>query len=96
MDTRLHVYHPKRGLLLLEYIVRLNLAQDRQPQQPRNVLLFVGGLYDNFRSPKYPDDLAKLFPRDVPGFQKWAVMHVQLSSAGRAWGMNDLDRDVSH
>lgn len=95
METNLHIYHPKRGLLLLEYT---NRASDHtscaaQLPQPDNVLLFIGGLYDTFRSPGYVDTLAALFPRDEPD-QKWRVMHVQLSSAGRAFGLFNLDRDV--
>lgn len=99
MDTRLHVYFAKRRLLLLEYInTTTTTGSSSTPAQasssPPNVLLFVGGLYDNFRSPRYVDDLAALFPRDVPA-QKWRVMHVQLSTAGRSWGLYDLNRDVS-
>ncbi|KEF54795.1 uncharacterized protein A1O9_09237 [Exophiala aquamarina CBS 119918] len=94
MDVRLHTYYPRRTLNLSEYIPRLNLTQSRQEQhQPPNVLLFIGGMYDNFRSPKYPDDLAALFPRDEPN-QKWSVFHVQLSSAGKCFGLVDLNRDV--
>ncbi|KIW29239.1 uncharacterized protein PV07_05064 [Cladophialophora immunda] len=93
METIIHVYDPKRPLLLLEY---RNTSSKTTPQplsSPPNVLLFVGGLYDNFRSPRYVDDLAALFPRDVPN-QTWRVMHVQLSTNGRSWGLFDLDRDV--
>lgn len=94
MDVRLHTYYPRRTLNLSEYIPRLNLTQPRQEQhQPPNVLLFIGGMYDNFRSPKYVDDLAALFPRDEPD-QKWSVFHVQLSSAGKCFGLVDLNRDV--
>lgn len=94
MDTRLHVYYPRRTLNLSEYIPRLNLTQSRQEQhQPPNVLLFIGGMYDNFRSPRYVDDLAALFPRDEPD-QKWSIFHVQLSSAGKCFGLVDLNRDV--
>lgn len=94
MDTRLHVYYPRRTLVLSEYIPRVDLTQPRQDQhQPPNVLLFIGGMYDNFRSPRYVDDLAALFPRDEPD-QKWSVFHVQLSSAGKSFGLVDLDRDV--
>ncbi|KIX09351.1 uncharacterized protein Z518_00430 [Rhinocladiella mackenziei CBS 650.93] len=89
MDTIIHVYHPKRRLLLLEYTTHSSQTQS----QPPNVLLFIGGLYDNFRSPRYIDDLAALFPRDGPA-QKWRVMHVQMSSAGKQFGLCDLDRDV--
>lgn len=97
METILHAYHPKRSLLLLEYINtsnKHNTTTATQHPPPQNVLLFVGGLYDNFRWPRYLDDLAALFPRDVPG-QNWRVMQVQLSSNGRSWGLFDLDRDVS-
>ncbi|EXJ60850.1 hypothetical protein A1O7_05003 [Cladophialophora yegresii CBS 114405] len=94
METLLHAYHPKRTLLLLEYINRSNKEDPSEKlSSPPNVLLFVGGLYDNFRWPRYLDDLAALFPRDVPD-QQWRVMQVQLSSNGRSWGLFDLDRDV--
>lgn len=94
MECILHKYFPKRYLTLLEYLYRTpsgaGLTRDAQPP---NVLLFIGGLYDSFRSPGYVDDLATLFPRNAPD-QKWRVMHVQLSSAGRAFGIFDLNRDV--
>lgn len=64
-----------------------------QPLYQQDVLM-VWQMYDNFRSPGYIDDVAALFPRDVPD-QQWRVMHVQLSSAGRAFGLFNLDRDVS-
>ncbi|KAL2423962.1 hypothetical protein ABEF95_010631 [Exophiala dermatitidis] len=106
METILHIYHPKRQLLLLEYANRSSssstnananvssqsLAQNTSTP-PTNVLLFVGGMYDVFRSPSYIEDLAALFPRDIHG-QKWRVMHVQLSSSGKCFGLYDLDRDV--
>ena len=105
MDVRLHTYHPTRVLLLLEYIPTSTSTSTPKStlSQPPNVLLFIGGMYDNFRSPRYVDDIAKLFPRDVAGIggvgddvaQKWSVFHVQLSSAGRAFGIGGLDRDVS-
>ncbi|KIV92778.1 hypothetical protein PV10_04044 [Exophiala mesophila] len=103
MDVRLHAYHPTRVLLLLEYIPTSTSTPKSTLSQPPNVLLFIGGMYDNFRSPRYVDDIAKLFPRDVAGTggvvddvtQKWSVFHVQLSSAGRAFGIGGLDRDVS-
>lgn len=94
MQTILHAYHPKRSLLLLEYINTSNTKTTTERSSTQNTLLFVGGLYDNFRWPRYLDDLAALFPRDVPG-QNWRVMQVQLSSNGRSWGLFDLDRDVS-
>ncbi|KAL2423786.1 hypothetical protein ABEF95_007803 [Exophiala dermatitidis] len=103
METVLHIYHPKRQLLLLEYANRssssaTNANVQSQPlaqstSTPTNVLLFVGGMYDVFRSPSYIEDLAALFPRDIPG-QKWRVMHVQLSSSGKCFGLYDSDRDV--
>ncbi|KIX99523.1 uncharacterized protein Z520_05099 [Fonsecaea multimorphosa CBS 102226] len=93
METITHIYDPKRPLLLLEYRITSNKTSLQATSSPPNVLLFVGGLYDNFRSPRYVDDLAALFPRDVAG-QAWRVMHVQLSTNGRSWGLFDLDRDV--
>ncbi|KAL2393998.1 hypothetical protein ABEF93_001842 [Exophiala dermatitidis] len=106
METVLHIYHPKRQLLLLEYAnkgsssstnANANISSQPLAQStstaPTNVLLFVGGMYDVFRSPSYIEDLAALFPRDIPG-QKWRVMHVQLSSSGKCFGLYDLDRDV--
>ncbi|OAP64665.1 hypothetical protein AYL99_00637 [Fonsecaea erecta] len=93
MEAIIHTYYPKRTLLLLEYRNTTNKTSPQPLSSPPNVLLFVGGLYDNFRSPAYVDDLAALFPRDVAD-QTWRVMHVQLSSNGRSWGLFDLDRDV--
>lgn len=97
METILHIYHPTRDLLLLEYANKTgtvsNVIRMGSHSGPSNVLLFVGGLYDNFRSPAYIEDIAALFPRDVPG-QKWRVMHVQMSSSGKTFGLYDLDRDV--
>ncbi|KAJ9604820.1 hypothetical protein H2200_010935 [Cladophialophora chaetospira] len=94
METILHAYHPKRSLLLLEYNNTTATASPvSRVTPPQNVLLFIGGLFDNFRWPRYLDDLAALFPRDVPN-QNWRLMQVQLSSNGRSWGLFDLDRDV--
>jgi hypothetical protein len=96
MEAIIHHYHPKRNNLLLEYTTtsgKKDVAHG-PPASPQNVLLWVGGLFDNFRNTGYVDDLATLFPRDQPD-QNWRVMHVQLSSAGRSWGIFDLDRDVS-
>lgn len=103
MDVRLHTYHPTRSLLLLEYIPTSTSTPRSKLSQPPNVLLFIGGMYDNFRSPLYVDDIAALFPSDVADptdatesvGQRWSVFHVQLSSAGRAFGIGGLDRDVS-
>ncbi len=104
MEVLLHIYHAKRRLLLLEYRNRIvgghsnNAAVPQPPKnqqsKPPNVLLFIGGLYDTFRSPGYVEDLAALFPIDRP-HQRWRVMHVQLTSAGRSFGLVDLDQDVS-
>ncbi|KAK5408597.1 hypothetical protein LTR06_007440 [Exophiala xenobiotica] len=94
MESFLHIYHAKRGLLLFEYANQsASRSGTTQQNQPPNVLLFIGGLYDTFRSPGYVDNLAALFPRNAPD-QKWRLVHVQLSSAGRAFGMFDLNRDV--
>ncbi|KAK4944397.1 hypothetical protein LTR10_016283 [Elasticomyces elasticus] len=96
MEAVIHVY--KDTLLLLECVNRStslssSSSSGSQKSQPPNILLFIGGMYDNFRNPGYTDDLAALFPRDAPN-QQWRVMHVQLSSAGRSFGLFDLDRDV--
>ncbi|KAI1615623.1 hypothetical protein EDD36DRAFT_193158 [Exophiala viscosa] len=98
MEAIIHAY--KDTLLLLDYVngstsssSSSSSTSSAQRPQPPNILLFIGGMYDNFRSPGYTDDLAALFPRDVPD-QQWRVMHVQLSSAGRSFGLFDLDRDV--
>jgi hypothetical protein len=95
METILHAYHPKRSLMLLEYARTSEKGTtNSSPASAQNVLLFVGGMFDNFRWPRYLDDLAALFPCDVPN-QNWRVMQVQLSSNGRSWGIFSLDRDVS-
>ena len=82
MDGKLHIYHPKRRLNLLEYS-----APHKTP--PNNVLLFVGGMFDNFRSVSYVDELAEALHHSP-----WRVCHVQLSSATRNFGTFNLDRDV--
>ncbi len=94
MDVKLHRYWPKRDRVLLEYTNRSSSSgSGSSTAEPPNVLLFIGGLYDNFGSPGYIDNLAALFPRDAPN-QKWRLIHVQLSSAGRSFGIFDLNRDV--
>ena len=89
----LHVYHPARNLNLLEHLPRSKQVPFQGPApQPKHILLFVGGLYDQFNLPRYVNDLAALFP--VHASQEWRVMHVQLSSNGRSWGIFDIDRDI--
>jgi hypothetical protein len=91
MEAILHNYHPKRNLLLLEYPKSSGLRRTLSSSPESSVLLFVGGLYDDFKTPGYVDDLAALFPA---ADDNWSVMHVQLSTAGRQWGLYDLNRDV--
>lgn len=85
----LHVYHSDRGLNLFEHLPSYQ-GSDHPP--PKHVLLFIGGLFDNFNSPRYVNDIAALFP--AHNKQKWRVMHVQLSTNGKSWGILDIDRDV--
>lgn len=85
----LHVYHPDRNLNLFEYLPSF---QSKNNPAPKHVLLFIGGLYDTFNQPRYVNDIAALFP--LHDQQTWRVMHVQLSSNGRSWGVMDIDRDV--
>lgn len=100
MEGKLHIYHPKRRLLLWEYTPASSSTPNHHDFSPTtdnhkartNILLFVGGLFDNFLNTSYVNDLAELFPRHAS--QLWSVMHVQLSSASRAWGIGDIDRDV--
>jgi hypothetical protein len=91
MEAILHKYHPKRNLLLLEYPKISGIQRTLSSAPESNVLLFVGGLYDDFKTPGYVDDLAALFPSTD---DNWSILHVQLSSAGRQWGLYDLTRDV--
>lgn len=89
----LHVYHPGRHLNLFEHLPYLASSTSRNtPRPPKHVLLFIGGMFDNFSHPHYVNDLAALFP--LHDTQEWRVMHVQLSSNGRSWGILDIDRDV--
>lgn len=92
-EGTLHVYHGDRGLNLFEHTPRSSsIASNGRPPPPKHILLFVGGLYDNFNAPRYVNDLASLFPGHES--QEWRVMHVQLSSNGRAWGFLSIDRDI--
>jgi len=94
MEGKLHIYHPKRRLPLFEYTPSSSPNSSSTSKADRvNVLVFIGGLFDNFRGTGYVDDLASLFPRNTPN-QAWTVMHAQLSSAIRGWGTSDLNRDV--
>ena len=89
----LHTYHPSRTLNLLEHRPRnANIPLTSNPPQPKHILLFIGGLYDTFNTPRYVTDLAALFP--LHSSQEWRVCHIQLSSNGRSWGIFDLDRDI--
>ena len=85
MDCRLHIYHPKRRLNLLEYTRPASVNKDSR----NNVLLFVGGMFDNFRSCQYVDELAQALETS-----SWRVCHIQLSSATRNFGTFSLTRDV--
>ena len=79
MEGILHAYIKKPALNLFEYTPRHPTTSSTLPTTPPNILLFIGGLYDNFSSPPYLIDLAQLFPRHND--QQWALKHVQLSSA---------------
>lgn len=89
----LHVYHPGRHLNLFEHLPHpANSSSRNIPAPPKHILLFIGGLYDTFNGPSYVNDIAALFP--LHENQEWRVMHAQLSSNGRAFGIFDLDRDI--
>lgn len=88
----LHTYHPSRNLNLFEHTPFTPDTSPSSVPPPRHVLLFLGGLYDNFLTPSYPSDLAALFP--LHSAQTWRVIHTQLSSAGRAFGTLSIDRDI--
>jgi len=92
MEGILHAYIKKPALNLFEYTTRHPTTPSVLPATPPNILLFVGGLYDNFSSPPYLIDLAELFPRHND--QQWALMHVQLSSAMKGFGTSDISRDI--
>lgn len=87
----LHVYHPARNLNLFEHLPTSPVVPSKRIP-PKHVLLFIGGLYDTFNAPRYVNDIAALFPTHEA--QEWRVMHVQLSSNGRSWGIFDIDRDI--
>jgi Protein of unknown function (DUF1749) len=85
MEGKLHIYHPKRRLNLFEYA-----SPSSTPQRAsNNILLFIGGMFDNFRNTSYVDELAEILPDSG-----WRVCHVQLSSATRNFGTFSLGRDV--
>jgi pimeloyl-ACP methyl ester carboxylesterase len=88
MDGRLHLYHPKRRLCLLEYTEPPPVPQSQNGPKS-NVLLFVGGMFDNFRGTSYVDELAEVLRPS-----SWKVCHIQLSSASRNFGHFNLGRDV--
>ncbi|KAJ9656586.1 hypothetical protein H2198_004820 [Neophaeococcomyces mojaviensis] len=94
----LHTYHPSRNLNLFEhtpYVLDKNPTGFSQaPKQPSHILLFIGGLFDNFNLPHYVSDLSSLFPISSTQHQPWRIMHVQLSSNGRSWGIFTIDRDI--
>lgn len=88
----LHTYHASRNLNLFEHTPWAPDASPFSAPPPKHILLFVGGLYDNYLIPSYTSDLAALFPLHLG--QTWRLLHVQLSTAGRAFGTLDIDRDV--
>jgi pimeloyl-ACP methyl ester carboxylesterase len=92
MEGILHAYIKKPALNLFEYTPRHPTTPSTLPPTPPNILLFIGGLYDNFSSPPYLIDLAQLFPRHND--QQWALMHVQLSSAMKGFGTSDISQDI--
>jgi len=61
MEGKLHIYHPDRKLVLFEYT-----TGPTSGPPPSNVLLFIGGLYDNFLNVGYVDDLSRLFKSSKP------------------------------
>ena len=85
MEGKLHIYYPKRRLNLLEYTSH----QGSHDLASNNILLFVGGMFDNFRGTSYVDELAEVLPSS-----HWRVCHIQLSSASRSFGTFTLARDV--
>ncbi len=88
MDGKLHIYHPKRRLTLLEYTGPQPSPKSHDVAR-NNILLFIGGMFDNFRSVGYVDELAEILQTS-----SWRVCHVQLSSATRSFGTFSLSRDV--
>lgn len=88
----LHTYHPARNLNLFEHTPYPPNTSPSSVPPPKHILLFIGGLYDNYLIPSYTADLAALFP--LHSAQTWRVIHIQLSSAGRAFGTLDIDRDI--
>lgn len=88
----LHTYHPSRNLNLFEHTPYTPDTSPSNVPPPKHILLFIGGLYDNFLTPSYTSDLAALFPLHCA--QTWRLIHTQLSSAGRAFGTLDVDRDI--
>lgn len=79
MDGKLHIYDAPWHVLF-EY------TPHASSQSSSNVLLFIGGLGDSFETVPYVSAMAQ-------ALRHWRVCHVQLSSAGKGWGMSSLDQD---
>ena len=94
MEGKLHVYYPKWPLNLFEFAACGPKPRTDQSVLSANVLLFIGGMFDNFLSPPYVAELAQALARPEQGMSKWTMMQVQLSSAGTQFGMSSLDKDV--
>jgi hypothetical protein len=92
MEGVLHSYIKKPALNLFEYTPHHSTAPRNLLQTPPNILLFIGGLNDNFSTPPYLANLAQLFPRHNE--QQWSLMHVQLSSAMKGYGTSDINQDI--
>jgi alpha-beta hydrolase superfamily lysophospholipase len=74
---RLHRYN--RRLVAFEHAVNSN---------PKNVLLWIGGLGDSLLSVSYPSILAQNLPKD------WTLAQVTLSSSLNGWGTGSVLRDA--
>ncbi|KAJ4286532.1 hypothetical protein N0V90_013232 [Kalmusia sp. IMI 367209] len=92
MEGTLHSYIKRPVLNLFEYTPRHPTTPTTLPPTPPNILLFIGGLNDNFSTPPYLSHLAQLFPRHKA--QQWTLMHVQLSSAMKGYGTSDITQDI--
>jgi hypothetical protein len=58
------------------------------PQEPQNIILFIGGLFDGLLTVPYPSAISDSLP------SSWSLAQVHLSSSYAGWGTSSLARDA--
>ncbi|GAB7347263.1 hypothetical protein MBLNU459_g3354t1 [Dothideomycetes sp. NU459] len=81
---------PSQGLLhkIAPYLSAFE-ATSPSGSAPENVLLWIGGLFDTYRSVDYPYVLSTKLPAS------WSLAQVNLNSSGLQWGVSTLGSDVA-